>query len=83
LYPNRRELAKTLKRLLEAHYPLQGMSDHGVSEALYLADPDGNGVELYVDRPSESWPRDAQGKLKMGGRALDLNALLAALEREE
>jgi catechol 2,3-dioxygenase len=82
LYPNRYELAKTLKRLLEAHYPLQGASDHGVSEAVYLADPDGNGVELYADRPSEVWPYDAQGKLKMGGRALDLDGLLAELESE-
>ena len=84
LYPNRHELAKALKRLLDAHYPLQGASDHGVSEAIYVADPDGNGVELYVDRPSETWPRDADGMLKMGGRqALDVNNLLAALEPEE
>lgn len=82
LFPNRYELARTLKRLQEAHYPLQGASDHAVSEAIYLADPDGNGIELYVDRPSETWPRDAQGKLKMDGRALDLNDLLAELERE-
>ncbi len=80
LYPNRQELAKALKRLQEAHYPLQGTADHGVSEAIYLADPDGNGVELYVDRPSETWPRDAGGKLNMGGRALDVKGLLAELE---
>ncbi len=83
LYPNRQELAKALKRLMEAHYPLQGTADHGVSEAIYLADPDGNGVELSTDRPPEAWPREAQGKLKMGGRrALDLNDLLAELEHE-
>ncbi|MBI3302619.1 MAG: VOC family protein [Deltaproteobacteria bacterium] len=83
LYPNRQELAKALKRLREADYPLQGTADHGVSEAIYLADPDGNGVELYADRPSEAWPRDAQGKLKMGGRrTLDLDDLLAELENE-
>jgi len=82
LYPNRRELAKALKRLLEAHYPLQGTSDHGVSEAIYLADPDGNGVELYADRLSEAWPRNAEGELKMGRRALDVSGLLAELEPE-
>ena len=82
LYPNRCELAKALKRLLDARYPLQGTSDHGVSEAIYLADPDGNGVELYADRPTETWPRDAQGELKMGGRTLDVSDLLAELEDE-
>ena len=83
LYPNRQELAKALKRLTEAHYPLQGTADHEVSEAIYLADPDGNGVELSTDRLPEAWPRDVQGKLKMGGRrALDLNDLLAELEHE-
>jgi catechol 2,3-dioxygenase len=61
---------------------LQGTSDHGVSEAIYVDDPDGNGVELYADRPPETWPRDAQDKLKMGRRALDLNNLLAELEPE-
>jgi catechol 2,3-dioxygenase len=82
LYPNRKELARALKRLMEAHYPLQGTSDHGVSEAIYLADPDGNGVELYADRPPAAWPRTAQDQLKMGRRALDLDDLLAELERE-
>ena len=83
LYPNRLELAKVLKRLLDAPYPLQGTSDHGVSEAIYVADPDGNGVELYVDRPQETWPRDSEGTLKMGGRrALDVNSLLALLDHE-
>ena len=82
LLPNRYELARTLKRLQEAHYPLQGTSDHVVSESIYLDDPDGNGIELYADRSPDSWPRDAQGKLKMSGRALDLNNLLTELERE-
>jgi catechol 2,3-dioxygenase len=66
-----------LKRLVEAGYPLDGASDHGVSEALYLRDPDGNGVELYRDRPAAEWPRDAQGGLAMVTRRLDLRALLA------
>jgi catechol 2,3-dioxygenase len=82
LYPNRQELAKALKRLMEAHYPVQRTADHGVSEAIYVADPDGNGVELYVDRPSESWPRDAAGNLNMGGRVLNVTGLLAELEHE-
>lgn len=77
LYPSRRALAVALKRLLEAGWPLEGASDHGVSEALYLRDPDGNGVELYRDRPEAEWPRDAQGNLAMVTRRLDLNALLA------
>ena len=66
-----------LKRLVEAKYPLTGASDHGVSEALYLNDPDGNGVELYRDRPEAEWPRNPDGTLAMVTRALDLRALLA------
>ena len=66
-----------LKRLVEAGYPLTGASDHGVSEALYLDDPDGNGVELYRDRPEADWPRDADGSLKMITKRLDVQALLA------
>jgi catechol 2,3-dioxygenase len=77
LYPDRPSLARALKRLLDAGYPLEGASDHGVSEALYLRDPDGNGVELYRDRPREDWPRDAAGELAMVTRRLDLRALLA------
>lgn len=77
LLPGRRALAQALLRLLEAGWPLEGASDHGVSEALYLRDPDGNGVELYRDRPEAEWPRDAEGKLKMHTRRLDLNALIA------
>jgi catechol 2,3-dioxygenase len=77
LYPDRPALARVLKRLVEAGYPLDGASDHGVSEALYLRDPDGNGVELYRDRPEAEWPRDASGGLAMVTRRLDLRALLA------
>ncbi|HEU5326730.1 MAG TPA: VOC family protein [Thermomicrobiales bacterium] len=79
LYPNRRELARALQRLIEHKYPLTGASDHGVSEALYLDDPDGNGLELYVDRPRDQWPtRD--GQLQMVTRPLDLAGLLAELD---
>lgn len=77
LYPDRPALARILKRLVEAGYPLDGASDHGVSEALYLRDPDGNGVELYRDRAPAEWPRDAGGKLAMVTQRLDLRALLA------
>ena len=77
LYPDRATLGTVLKRLLEAGIALDGASDHGVSEALYLRDPDGNGVELYRDRPREDWPRDTQGGLAMVTRPLDLRALLA------
>jgi catechol 2,3-dioxygenase len=80
LYPNRIELARALKRLLEAHYPLSGASDHGVSEALYLNDPDGNGVELYRDRPRAEWPINANGELEMVTGRIDLEGLLAELE---
>jgi catechol 2,3-dioxygenase len=78
LYPGRAELGDALRRLLAAQIPLEGASDHGVSEALYLRDPDSNGVELYRDRPREEWPRDAKGGLAMFTRALDLKGLLAA-----
>ena len=64
-------------RTIEAKYPLTGASDHGVSEALYLDDPDGNGVELYWDRPREEWPFDANGQLQMVTEALDIESLLA------
>jgi catechol 2,3-dioxygenase len=79
LYPTRAALADALRRLIAASVPLDGASDHGVSEALYLRDPDQNGVELYWDRPREDWPKDAQGKLTMYTRALDLKGLLAAM----
>lgn len=76
LYPTRRDLAVILKRLLDAKYPLTGASDHGVSEALYLNDPDQNGVELYWDRPKELWPLDDQGNITMFTKSLDLEDLL-------
>lgn len=76
LYPTRKDLAIGLKRLIDAKYPLTGASDHGVSEAIYLDDPDGNGVELYWDRPKEKWPMDEDGKLLMMSDPLDLNDLL-------
>jgi catechol 2,3-dioxygenase len=77
LYPERRDLAIIVKRLLEANYPLTGASDHGVSEAIYLDDPDRNGVELYWDKPREQWPFDANGNLMMVTEALDMENLLA------
>jgi catechol 2,3-dioxygenase len=77
LFPDRKSLANVLKRLAEAGHPLTGASDHGVSEALYLDDPDGNGVELYRDRPEPDWPRNPDGSLAMFTRRLDVQALLA------
>ena len=79
VYPTRRELADALRRVHEAGIPLTGASDHGVSEALYLDDPDQNGVELYWDRPREQWPRDEQGGIQMGSAPLDLSDLMAEL----
>jgi catechol 2,3-dioxygenase len=76
LYPERRDLVIILKRLLEASYPLSGASDHGVSEAIYLDDPDGNGVELYWDRPKDEWPVGGGGNLQMVSERLDLEELL-------
>lgn len=76
LYPTRAALADALRRLVDAGIPLEGASDHGVSEALYLRDPDGNGVELYRDRPEEEWPRDGEGKIAMTTRPLDVEGLL-------
>ncbi len=76
-YPDRLALARALRRVLDAGILLDGASDHGVSEALYLRDPDDNGVELYYDRPKEEWPRDASGALAMTTGPLDLEALLA------
>jgi catechol 2,3-dioxygenase len=78
LYPTRTALADALRRLIEAKIPLDGAADHGVSEALYLRDPDDNGVELYWDRPQDKWPRTPDGKLAMFTRHLDLMGLLAA-----
>ena len=80
LYPTRAALADALRRLIEAKIPLEGASDHGVSEALYLRDPDDNGVELYWDRPKEQWPRTADGELSMFTHRLDLMDLLKEAE---
>ena len=77
LYPDRPALADALRRLVEAGHPVSGASDHGVSEAIYLNDPDGNGIELYRDRPESEWPREADGSVAMFSHPLDLNALLA------
>jgi catechol 2,3-dioxygenase len=78
LYPTRATLADALRRIIKAGISLDGASDHGVSEALYLRDPDGNGVELYWDRPKDEWPRAKDGSLAMFTRPLDLEALSAA-----
>jgi len=79
LYPTRAALAEALRRLMQANISLAGASDHGVSEALYLSDPDGNGIELCWDRPKELWPRDANGQIEMFTRRFDLENLLAEL----
>ena len=80
LYPTRATLADALHRVIQAGIPLDGASDHGVSEALYLRDPDENGVELYWDRPKEQWPRKPDGTLAMFTRRLDLDDLLRQRE---
>ncbi|RIV23660.1 glyoxalase [Fibrisoma montanum] len=77
LYPTRRDLSVAFRRLADANYPITGASDHGVSEAIYLNDPDRNGIELYWDRPMEQWPRQPDGSITMYTRPLDLKALLA------
>tara|TARA_R110002096_G_scaffold136122_5_gene288456 strand:+ start:5535 stop:6083 length:549 start_codon:yes stop_codon:yes gene_type:complete len=77
LFPDRASLGAVIKRVLDAGIALDGAADHGVSEAVYLRDPDGNGVELYRDRPQEAWPRDADGQLKMVNTRLDVKALIA------
>jgi catechol 2,3-dioxygenase len=76
LYPTRAALADALRRLIDAGIRLHGASDHGVSEALYLSDPDGNGLELYVDRPKEQWPRTSDGRIAMISEPLDVEGLL-------
>ena len=76
LYPSRAALADALRRLIAAGVPLEGVADHGVSEALYLRDPDGNGLELYRDRPREEWPRDGRGGYRMVNDPIDLDDLL-------
>ena len=82
VYPTRKDLAAIYARLRKNYYPLTGASDHGVSEALYLDDPDGNGVELYWDRPKENWPQLEDGSFNMYTRALDLEGLLGELSHE-
>jgi len=79
-YPDRAGLADALKRLVDNQVPITGASDHGVSEAIYLNDPDGNGIELYRDRPEEEWPRAEDGSMSMVSEPLDLRALLAEAE---
>ncbi len=80
LYPTRKQLAQTLMRLVEAGVTLDGAADHGVSEAIYLRDPDGNGVEIYCDRPASAWPREADGTLSMVTLPLDMDQLLIELD---
>lgn len=82
LYPGRKELARVVKRLYEVNYKIEGASDHGVSESIYITDPDGNGVELYADREFEEWPIDSEGHLNMQTSRLDLLGLLAELDNE-
>jgi catechol 2,3-dioxygenase len=79
-YPSRRDLAIILKRIMDEGYPITGASDHGVSEAIYLNDPDGNGVELYRDRPRDEWEYTEDGSIKMVTLSLDLHNLLKELE---
>jgi len=81
LYPNRTELARAFKRLLDHDWPIDGASDHGVSEAIYLRDPDGNGMEIYRDRPRSEWPKDTRGGLAMGSQPLDFESLLGELDK--
>ncbi|MDO8538529.1 MAG: VOC family protein [archaeon] len=80
LFPTRKALAQVIKRLIEANYPIDGMADHGVSEAIYLKDPDGNGIELYVDRERTDWQKDKDGKILMKTAELDVQDLLKTLK---
>ncbi|MFO7446531.1 MAG: VOC family protein [Ignavibacteriaceae bacterium] len=82
LYPTRKELARVTKRIFELNYKIEGASDHGVSESVYLRDPDGNGVELYSDRPERDWPVDSEGNLLMETKHLDIIGLLSELDGE-
>ena len=83
LYPNRRELARALKRLIAHGVAIDGASDHGVSEAIYLHDPDGNGIEIYADRPRDQWPQEQDGGLSMVIAPLDFQSLMAELPEDE
>lgn len=80
LYPSRKELAKAVKKLADANYPLDGAADHGVSEAVYLRDPDNNGVELYVDRPQAEWKKNFNGEVIMVSEPLDIEGLMSELD---
>lgn len=80
LYPDRKELAKALKNIIEKDYPITGTANHGVSEAIYLNDPDGNGIELYVDRPKESWKIKENGEIDMVTELLDIDSLLGEIK---
>lgn len=80
LLPSRKALAQTIKALIDVQYPIDGASDHGVSEAIYLKDPDGIGVELYCDRPKKDWPYDREGNLQMTTKPLDIQGLMKELE---
>lgn len=82
LYPTRKALARAFQRLLEHEWPIDGASDHGVSEAIYLRDPDGNGIEIYRDRPREEWPLTPSGELAMSNAPIDFEGLLAELDDE-
>ncbi len=79
LYPSRKELAKALKSLMDSKYQITGTADHGVSEAIYLDDPDGNGIELYADRPQKEWKKNPDGTLAMSNAPFDMKSLLAEL----
>ncbi|MCU0495569.1 MAG: VOC family protein [Chloroflexaceae bacterium] len=81
LLPSRKELARTLQRLLAHNWPIDGASDHGVSEAIYFRDPDGNGIEIYRDRPREEWPTDDQGQFTMGNHPLDVAGLMGEVAK--
>lgn len=82
LYPSRKELAKVVKRLFEVNYKLDGASDHGVSESIYITDPDGNGIELYADRNKENWPVNSKGHLEMTTKKLNVLTLLSELDED-
>jgi len=82
LLPNRKELARTWKRVVEHGWEIEGAADHGVSEAVYFSDPDGNGIEIYADRPRDQWPKDKNGEFTMYTRPLDFDSLMAELEQE-
>lgn len=81
LYPTRKDLALIYQRILENNYPMTGVADHGVSEALYISDPDENGIELYWDRPKSEWPLDKKGMIEMFTKPLDISSLLSEIKK--